>query len=58
MPATAFTVSDPVDAVLERDIDVEDETVSLERVTQIVEPAKRLPPAVWIGERCCANSTN
>jgi Caspase domain len=32
----------PVDAVLERDIDVEDETVSLDRVTQILEPAKRL----------------
>jgi uncharacterized caspase-like protein len=32
----------PVDAVLERDLDVEDETVSLDRVTQIIEPAKRL----------------
>src|SRR6476660_9590135 len=32
----------PVDAVLERDIDVEDETVSLERVTQILDQAKRL----------------
>jgi uncharacterized caspase-like protein len=32
----------PVDAVLERDIDVEDETVSLDRVIQILEPAKRL----------------
>jgi hypothetical protein len=32
----------PVDAVLERDIDVEDETVSLDRVTQILEQAKRL----------------
>ena len=32
----------PVDATLERDIDVEDETVSLERVTQILDQAKRL----------------
>ena len=32
----------PVDAALERDIDVEDETVSLDRVTQILEQAKRL----------------
>jgi formylglycine-generating enzyme required for sulfatase activity len=32
----------PVDAVLERDIDVEDETISLDRVNQIIEPAKRL----------------
>jgi len=32
----------PVDAVLERDIDVEDETVPLERVTQVLEQAKRL----------------
>ena len=32
----------PVDATLERDIDVEDETVSLERVTQILEQVKRL----------------
>jgi len=32
----------PVDAALERDIDVEDETVSLERVSQIIAPAKRL----------------
>jgi hypothetical protein len=32
----------PVDAVLERDIDVEDEAVSLDRVSQIIEPAKRL----------------
>ncbi|MCL2716828.1 MAG: SUMF1/EgtB/PvdO family nonheme iron enzyme [Alphaproteobacteria bacterium] len=32
----------PVDAALRRDIDVEDETVSLERVSQIVEPARRL----------------
>jgi hypothetical protein len=32
----------PVDAVLERDIDVEDETVSLDRVSQIIEAAKRL----------------
>jgi len=32
----------PIDAVLERDIDVEDETVSLERVVQLIEPAKRL----------------
>jgi Caspase domain len=32
----------PVDAALERDIDVEDETVSLDRVNQLIEPAKRL----------------
>jgi len=32
----------PVDAVLEKDIDVEDETVSLDRVSQIIEQAKRL----------------
>jgi uncharacterized caspase-like protein len=32
----------PVDAVLEKDIDVEDETVSLDRVSQLIEPAKRL----------------
>jgi uncharacterized caspase-like protein len=32
----------PVDASLARDIDVEDETVSLERVLKVLEPAKRL----------------
>src|SRR2546430_5304967 len=32
----------PVDAILERDTDVEDETVSLERITQSLEQAKRL----------------
>jgi uncharacterized caspase-like protein len=32
----------PIDAVLERDIDVEDETVSLDRLNQYIEPAKRL----------------
>ncbi|MBZ0148895.1 MAG: caspase family protein [Pseudorhodoplanes sp.] len=32
----------PVDAALERDIDVEDETVSLERILTVLEPAKRL----------------
>jgi formylglycine-generating enzyme required for sulfatase activity len=32
----------PVDAVLERDIDVEDETVSLDRVSQVLDQAKRL----------------
>ena len=32
----------PVDAALERDIDVEDETVPLDRVSQVLEPAKRL----------------
>jgi hypothetical protein len=32
----------PVDSVLERDIDVADETVSLSRVNQILEPAKHL----------------
>jgi tetratricopeptide (TPR) repeat protein len=32
----------PIDAVLERDLDVEDEAVSLDRVNQFIEPAKRL----------------
>jgi uncharacterized caspase-like protein len=32
----------PVDAVLERDIDIEDEAVSLDRVSQLIEPAKKL----------------
>lgn len=32
----------PVDAVLERDIDVADETVSLDRINQVLEQAKRL----------------
>jgi Caspase domain len=32
----------PIDAALERDIDVEDEAVPLDRVNQILEPAKRL----------------
>jgi uncharacterized caspase-like protein len=32
----------PVDAALERDLDVEDEAISLDRVTQILDPAKRL----------------
>jgi len=32
----------PVDATLERDIDVEDEAVPLERITQVLEQAKRL----------------
>ena len=32
----------PVDATLERDLDVEDEALPLERVNQILEPAKRL----------------
>jgi uncharacterized caspase-like protein len=32
----------PVDAVLERDIDVEDEALSLDRVVKIMEPVKRL----------------
>lgn len=32
----------PVDATLERDIDVEDETVPLERVMQVLDQAKRL----------------
>jgi hypothetical protein len=32
----------PVDAILHRDIDVEDETVSLNRILQVIEPAKRL----------------
>jgi hypothetical protein len=32
----------PVDAILNRDIDVEDETVSLDRVSQVIGQAKRL----------------
>jgi formylglycine-generating enzyme required for sulfatase activity len=32
----------PVDAILERDLDVEDEALPLERVSQILEPAKLL----------------
>jgi hypothetical protein len=32
----------PVDAVLERDIDVDDETISLDRFLRVVEPAKQL----------------
>ncbi|MGP0090814.1 MAG: caspase family protein [Xanthobacteraceae bacterium] len=32
----------PVDAVLEHDFDVEDETVSLDRVSQVIEGARRL----------------
>jgi len=32
----------PTDAILERDIDVQDEAISLDRVTQILERAKRL----------------
>jgi uncharacterized caspase-like protein len=32
----------PIDAVLERDVDVEDETVSLDRVVRMLEQAKRL----------------
>ncbi|MCK1478050.1 caspase family protein [Bradyrhizobium sp. 197] len=32
----------PIDATLRRDIDVEDETVSLDRLLQVMEPAKRL----------------
>lgn len=32
----------PVDAVMARDIDVEDETLSIDRVLRVLEPAKRL----------------
>jgi hypothetical protein len=32
----------PVDAVLERDIDVDDETISLDRILRVLEPAKSL----------------
>jgi uncharacterized caspase-like protein len=32
----------PIDAALERDIDVEDETVSLDRILSVIEPVKRL----------------
>jgi uncharacterized caspase-like protein len=32
----------PTDAVLERDIDVEDEAISLDRIMRILDPAKRL----------------
>ena len=34
----------PVDTSLKRDIDVEDEAVSLDRIVRILEPAKRLAP--------------
>jgi Caspase domain len=43
----------PVDAALERDTDVEDETISLERVTQMLEQAKRL--RLIILDACRAN---
>src|SRR5215475_13361890 len=32
----------PIDAVLERDVDVQDEAVSLDRISQVLEPVKRL----------------
>src|SRR4029078_9586802 len=32
----------PVDAVLERDLDVEDEAISLDRIVKVLEPVKRL----------------
>jgi uncharacterized caspase-like protein len=32
----------PVDAILERDIDVDDETVSLDRMLRVLEPARQL----------------
>jgi WD40 repeat protein len=32
----------PIDAVLERDIDVQDEAVSLDRINQVLEPVRRL----------------
>jgi uncharacterized caspase-like protein len=32
----------PIDAVLARDIDVQDEAVSLDRINQVLEPVKRL----------------
>jgi uncharacterized caspase-like protein len=32
----------PIDAVLERDIDVQDEAIALERLSQILEPVRRL----------------
>jgi WD40 repeat protein len=32
----------PIDAVLERDIDVQDEAISLDRINQVLEPVKRL----------------
>ena len=43
----------PVDAALERDTDVEDETISLERVTQMLEQAERL--RLIILDACRAN---
>jgi hypothetical protein len=36
----------PTNAALQRDIDVEDETVSLERILKVIEPAKRLRLAI------------
>ena len=32
----------PTDAVLERDLDVEDEAISVERIVKVLEPAKQL----------------
>jgi hypothetical protein len=32
----------PIDAVLQRDLDAEDETIDLDRILQLLEPAKRL----------------
>jgi WD40 repeat protein len=32
----------PIDAVLERDIDVQDEAISLDRINQVLEPVRRL----------------
>ena len=40
MDGTNYLV--PVDAQLERDIDVEDETIALDRIVKVMEPARRL----------------
>jgi hypothetical protein len=40
MDGTNYLV--PVDAQLERDIDVDDETIALERIVKVMEPARRL----------------
>ncbi len=38
----------PVDAMLKRDIDVDDEAVSLDRILKILDPVKRLNSSSWM----------
>ena len=40
--STGLTISIPVDAVLERDIDAFDEAIPLDRILTVIEPAKQL----------------